>query len=492
MCRKTATEQLGNYWQQFRQHKLLSNASVYVLGDVVAKGSTFFLLPLWTLYLTPEDYGISETLIVYVQVLSLLLAMGLHGAAGRHYYEHLDDTAVQKSYITSVSLFLITVSTIAIVVLNLWGPMLWQQLTANTIPFDPYVRIALWIAYAYQWLHIPRVLYQTQQKAAAFVAIQYGEFLLTTGAMLVLVVGLHQGAYGMLLSRLLATSTLAFVITVLAIRDWFTPHISWRHIRSGLAFGLPLVPHLVANWVNRSADRLILERFVSLEELGLYNLGYMLGMAMMMLVVGVNGAWMPYYFRLMKTNPQPEPAIVQIVSSYVALIGGMCLVGTLFANDIVMLFLPPSFHGAIPYVGPVLVGYLFMGLYFFASMPLFYYSKTMVLPFLTGATAALNIGLNSIFVPDSGAIAAAWTTTATFAVQMFVFLIVGRRYQRIEYPFARYAVVIVCMGLAIPLTLVLPPVSLIALVIKGSYVVIYAAVAYLLLRNALQAPRQSA
>jgi O-antigen/teichoic acid export membrane protein len=286
----TTTEQLRAYWDRFRQYKLISNASIYVLGDVVAKGSTFFLLPLWTLYLTPADYGISETLLVYVQVLSLILAMGLHGAAGRHYYDHIDDLAAQKRYITSVSFFLILVSTIAIIVLNIWGPALWRNLTANTIPFDPYVRIALWITYATQWLYIPRALYQTRQKALSFVTVQYGEFLLTTGAMLVLVVMLRQGAYGLLMSRLLATAGLALIVTFFAIRDWFTPRISWHDIRNGLLFGLPIVPHLAAAWVNRSVDRLILERFVSLDELGLYNLGYMLGMAMMMIVLGINNA----------------------------------------------------------------------------------------------------------------------------------------------------------------------------------------------------------
>jgi O-antigen/teichoic acid export membrane protein len=488
----TATEQLRAYWNRFRQYKLISNASIYVLGDVVAKGSTFFLLPLWTLYLTPADYGISETLLVYVQMLSLILAMGLHGAAGRHYYDHIDDLAAQKRYITSVSFFLILVSTIAIIVLNIWGPVLWRNLTANTIPFDPYVRIALWITYATQWLYIPRVLYQTRQKALSFVTVQYGEFLFTTGAMLVLVVMLRQGAYGLLMSRLLATAGLALIVTFFAIRDWFTPRISWHDIRSGLIFGLPIVPHLAAGWVNRSADRLILEHFVSLDELGLYNLGYMLGMVMMMLVLGINGAWMPYYYRLMKTATNPAPTIVQVVSGYIPLVGGICLIGILFAGEVIFLFLPTNFHGATQYVGPVLAGYLFMGLYFFASAPLFFYSKTILLPWLTGATALLNIGLNMLFIPDFGALAAAWTTTASFAVQMLLFFMVGRRYQRLGYPLLRYGIIIACIMLAIPLAATLPILAPSSLILKAGYLLIYLALTYGLLAPSIKPPAQDA
>jgi O-antigen/teichoic acid export membrane protein len=283
------------------------------------------------------------------------------------------------------------------------------------------------------------------------------------------------------MSRLLATAGLALIVTFFAIRDWFTPRISWHDIRNGLLFGLPIVPHLAAAWVNRSVDRLILERFVSLDELGLYNLGYMLGMAMMMIVLGINNAWIPYYYQLMKTAAKPERTIVQVVSGYITLIGGLCLIGILFVGEIVFLFLPTNFHGAIQYVGPVLAGYLFMGLYFFASAPLFFYSKTILLPWLTGAAALVNIVLNMLFIPNFGAIAAAWTTTSAYAVQMLIFFIVGQRYQQVTYPLLRYAAIIALIALAIPFSAALPVLTFFSFILKIWYLLIYLAVAYFLM-----------
>jgi O-antigen/teichoic acid export membrane protein len=53
--------------------------------------------------------------------------------------------------------------------------------------------------------------------------------------------------------------------------------LRWDVTKSALAFGLPLVPHTLATWVLEFADRAILERFVSLDDLGLYSMGYTFG-----------------------------------------------------------------------------------------------------------------------------------------------------------------------------------------------------------------------
>jgi len=119
------------------------------------------------------------------------------------------------------------------------------------------------------------------------------------------------------------------------------------------------VPHGIASWILQASDRIILQRFVPLAEVGLYNFGYTIGMGMQFLVMGINQAWSPHYFRLMKAESGADAKIVRAVSVYISLIGGICLAGVLFAGEIVHLLMPPRFYGAVPYIAPVLAGYLF-------------------------------------------------------------------------------------------------------------------------------------
>ncbi len=311
--------------------------------------------------------------------------------------------------------------------------------------------------------------------------VQYSRFLLGVATSVLFVIALQLGALGVLLSQLVAGILVTVTVLYLAGRTWFTRLISWHYVREALGYGLPLVPHALASWILQAADRLILERHVSLTELGLYNFGYTLGMAMQFLVVGINQAWMPHYFRLMKADPDARKKVVRVASIYVALVGGVCLFGVLFAGDIIRLLMPVSYLGAERYVPPVMTGYLLLGFYYFASAPLFFLKKTRLIPLLTGAAAAVNILGNIWLVPDYGAMASAWITMLTYGLLFLLAYLVGQRYQRIAYPQAKYGFFI---GLILVATVAATPLDTIGgpgLGAKMALTIIYAAAAYLFL-----------
>lgn len=473
-----------DYWLRFKQHRLVTTASVYVSGYVLQKAASFLLIPVWARFLTPQDYGITGTLLAYGGVLATVLGLGLSGAVVRHYYDHAADRTQLGRYITSVILFQVAMPGLVVVALDIWGPTLWARFTANTIPFHPYVRVMLWATYVDLLSQIPVALYQAQQRATQFMSVQYSRFLLGVATSVLFVIALQLGAYGVLLSQLVAGTLVSGTVLYLAGRTWFTRHVSWGYVRSALGYGLPLVPHALASWVLQAADRLILERFVSLTELGLYNFGYTLGMGMQFLVIGINQAWTPHYFRQMQADPEAEGKVVRVASIYVALVGGACLAGVLFAGEIIYLLMPGSYLGAAPYVPPVLTGYLLLGFYYFASAPLFYFKKTRVIPMLTGTAAAVNVAGNLLLVPRLGAIASAWITMITYGLLFLLAFRAGRRYQRIAYPLVRYALL---TGLILIATVAATPLGIFAMpgiALKAALVILYAATAYLILLRA--------
>jgi O-antigen/teichoic acid export membrane protein len=204
-------------------------------------------------------------------------------------------------------------------------------------------------------------------------------------------------------------------------------------------------------------------------------------MVMSFLVTGINQAWSPYYYRLMENNPNPKRRIIQVVSVYVALIGGICLVGVLFAGEIVHILLPPNYYGVVPYVVPVLLGYLLKGFYYFAVLPLFYFKKTVLIPFLTGTAAVVNILLNLRLVPRYGAIASAWITTVTYGLFFVLVFPVGRRYQKVGYPLGKYSIPISIILLSALAVTHLGVFDLWSLAVKGGLLIVYLATAFLLL-----------
>jgi O-antigen/teichoic acid export membrane protein len=66
--------------------KLLRHAAVYGVGRILSKGISLFLLPFYTYYLTPVDYGVMEILSLVVMLGGMVVGFGISSGLMRYYY----------------------------------------------------------------------------------------------------------------------------------------------------------------------------------------------------------------------------------------------------------------------------------------------------------------------------------------------------------------------------------------------------------------------
>lgn len=461
--------------------RLLQQSGFYLVGQILQKAVSFLLLPVWTFYLTPSDYGIMGTLNAYSGILGIVLMFGIYGAVTRHYFDFKEDHEVQRRYVSSVFLFLAVVSGVVLTILILFGRPLWAHATSNAIPFRPYVILMLISCYGGLLYGLPYSLYQAQQKVRKCVTFDFGSFILSTVICLIFVVGWKMGVYGMLLGGCIAQTLVALIITGFLLKEWFVPRLEWRHISSTLVFGLPIVPHLLSGWALAFVDRVMLARMVSLDDVGRYTLAINLGMVMLMIVTSINNAYQPYYYNLMTSSQNPQPKILRIILFYLAGLGFIALIGSIFAGELIALLTPVKYHGSARYVSPVVLGYFMVGLYYFVSSPIFFHKKTHLLPIITGLAAVLNITLNYLLIPRFGAIAAAWNSLACYGVMLAIYYIIAQRLKAFPYPFWRTLLVLAFLLAAVFVTESVVVFTPVAWIIKSAMVGVYSIFAYLVL-----------
>src|SRR2546429_494398 len=90
----------GLYERIFRS-KLLTQSGLYFLGQLLQKGTSFLLIPVWTYYLVPADYGIVGAMSAYSNLVHILLMLGIYGAVVRHFYDFKKGSEEQRSYVFS-------------------------------------------------------------------------------------------------------------------------------------------------------------------------------------------------------------------------------------------------------------------------------------------------------------------------------------------------------------------------------------------------------
>ena len=119
--------------------KVIKHSGIYAIGVVLSKGISFFLIPVYTHFLTPRDYGILELLDLLIFFTTNLSAMGIYAAVFRFYaaYESEQD---KKEVIATALLYTAAGSLIFTAGLEFFAPTV-AGLILRRPDLAPYVRI---------------------------------------------------------------------------------------------------------------------------------------------------------------------------------------------------------------------------------------------------------------------------------------------------------------------------------------------------------------
>lgn len=417
---------------------IVRNSGIYIAGNFLQKTIIFLLIPVYTYYLSPSDYGITGLATTIEGVLVILFSFGIRASIARFYYDFTEDHERLKQYISASFLFLVAGALLLTLAMQIFGNAIWQKLTSGQIPFSPYIVMVLWSAYAMIIINFVTTLYQTQQNANAFVVAQISTVILNIAFTILFIVVFNYGAKGQLFGRLISTVVMAVVLSWLLLRDGFSFNIRIDDIRSSLVYGFPLIFHGLFSWAVGAIDRIMLEPHIPLTELGFYNLGCQIGGILTAVLVSINLAWVPYYYSIMKEDiATARKKIIAVTNIYVILVGFVSLIGILFSKEILLLISSPRYQSASIYVPIILIAAQFNGYYFMASTPIFYQKKTMWIPIITGATALLNVGLNLLWIRPYGAIGSAWATFISYVALAVISYFLGQKLQPIRLPLGR-------------------------------------------------------
>ena len=427
--------------------KLVGASAVYGLGTALVRGLALALLPIYTRFLSPAEYGIVALTVTCTAFLGMLYPLGLRGAISRTYYS-VGSSEELKERVGTLWIAMMLSSAVMALLLELTGPSLAGALLPE-IPFYPYLRLAVWTAFLSVMGLTPLVLLQAQERAVPYVLLTLWTALTTSAATAWLVIK-GGGAEGYLQGALIGGALAALPSLALTAR-LIRPAFRLGVLLPALAFSLPLVPHALAGWMLEMSDRAILTRLLPLHDVGVYSLGYQLGAAMGLLTTSFNAAWVPFLFGTLREEGRgAHPKLTRLVTYYAILLCFVALGWSLLVEHAIRFIAGPGFQGAHRVTPWVVGGYVFGGLYLIPMSLLFWLRRTRVIPLVTLTAGAANIGLNLWLVPRYGAMAAAYSTLVAYAILLVLTFRSAARIHPFPYEYRRLGLV---AGLALVLFL---------------------------------------
>lgn len=414
--------------------QLAGQSSLYTLGEVVRSGIAFLLLPLYTRLLSPADYAILGVTAPLFSLLTILMALGMPTALVRCYFDYRQDPEALRRYVGTVAVFGLASGLAGALLLTFLGPALLGRLVPNT-PFHPYVLLTVWNAGLSVVSALALQLFRAQQQAHRFVAFSLADAALTAALVVALVAGVRLGALGSLWGQLLAALVMAGP-ALWALSRAGRLGFSWALLRPSLLLGLPLLPSLLGAWALNVSDRVVLDRLVTREAIGLYTLSYQFGVLLNIVAMALNNAWQPFFFQHAAEGGH-DRLLGILVTYQAALMAALALAVALLAPEVIRLIAAPAYWPAAKLVPWIAAGYAARHLAFFPVGSLLYRRAAGWIAGLTVAAAALNIGLNLWAVPRFGVQAAAVNTLVAFAALFAGLLVVGQRAYPLRYQWSR-------------------------------------------------------
>jgi O-antigen/teichoic acid export membrane protein len=418
-----------------RVKELFRSLLIYGVGDVATSVVSLLLLPFFTKYLTPADFGMVQMLLTVEAVAKVVFRWGVDTAFMRLYYD-CTTTGARQRLASTLFFFLLAVNGTLVVAALFGSPWLSLYVTKSTTN-ALLVSLTILNTFGAGFFFIPYQVLRIGDQPKQYIALTFGRSAATIVARLVFVIGLGMGVFGIVISDVVVTAGMLIVLT-----RWFAPLIrpvfSRPVISEALAFGLPRIPHSLAQQVIGVADSYVLNAFGTLADVGLYSIGARFGLALKLFLSAFESAWTPFFLAVMREDDAPRTfAIVStyVIAVLVLLVSGTCVV----APELLRVLTKPAFHAAVAVVPPIVVGVMFQGFFLVGSIGLVIRKRTTIYPLTTGIAAAASVASNLLLVPRYGMMGAAWSNAIAYATLSVVTTVFSSREYPIPYEWDRLA-----------------------------------------------------
>jgi O-antigen/teichoic acid export membrane protein len=396
--------------------KFIKHLSLYTFISFFSAGINFFLMPYLSHFLTPADYGIIALVNSFVTILIPLIGVVAAGLIVVEYYKMKDKTEF-ASLFSSIQIIPIILS---IVYLVCTIPFYSSIGSFFELPEKKYYWIPICILLAALSIYYETLLSYNviEKKVWHFAFFNILKILLEVGLTIYFVSYLSMGWEGRLISWLISSLILfACALWYFQRLNLLTLKIRKTFILAAIGFGLPLILHTIGKFIINQSDRLFIAKMVSVEESGIYNVGYQMGMLMLLLVNAAGNFFQPYlYERLNLGTVEAKQQIVRMTYVIICIFLGALIVITIGSPIFFKYMVDKSYIGGTAYVFWVSLGYFFWGIYILFAGNIFYFNRTKILGYAAILNVLLNLILNYYLIKIFGALGAAYATCISFLV----------------------------------------------------------------------------
>lgn len=390
---------------------MLKHFLKYLAGDVMVKLLGFLSLPLYTYFLTPEKYGTYALVISYVTLAVIVLPLNVHASISRFFY---DDRLDIKTFMsTTLSLTLIILSISFIIIYSIDFSFISEVLGFDFKTFGTILLILAFLRIVFD-IYKQTLIPQKKSKEYSLLMVikSYTSFFLIIGSFILL----EPSAINMMYA-IVTAEILIFIYIINKMKEFFPLRLSFSSSMYIVNYSFFLMPYVLSSVLMSQIDTIMLAKFYSTKEVGVYNIAYVLSIVPLMLFTTFSNAWTPSYFKYM--NDKDYEPLKRDVEKILIAVSIIVLFVSLYSSEIIWLLVDQDYQDSADILGTLTISVFFMVLWQMWCRGISYERKTIWTSVIAVVTAILNISLNYYLIPRYSMHGAVYATLISFIFMSF-------------------------------------------------------------------------
>lgn len=396
--------------------KTVRHTSLYAISDIIRHIVAFLMLPIYTRFLTPADYGVVELLTMMVTLVQIVLAMRTKAAVFR-YYSTTDDQVRKRRVISTSLLISVVVNSFGVLFIVTFSDEL-SSLLFGDAGYSQVLALFATVLLLQSIEELGLTYLQAQQRPLVILVLSIGKLLLQVSLNVYFLVFQEMHVLGVVYSSVitgLVMASITGVYLIYSVRLRFSQEIAGKLIR----FSIPLILTALGSFYITFGDRYFLRIYTDLSEVGIYSLAYKFGF--LLAVMGYSPfskIWATQRYEVLDRDD--ATAIYQRVFLYVSLL--LILVGlgiSLAVKDVIEIMADESFHDAYRLVPVIVVAYIFQSWMYFNNFGLHLKEQTSKIAYCSVMTVVVITAGYFTLIPAFGSMGAALATVIAFAFQLY-------------------------------------------------------------------------
>ena len=394
--------------------KKLKNFSSYAFVSFLSMGLSFIFMPLLTKYLSPADYGLIRLFNIYTSLLIPLIGLGANEFL-RVAIHKLNKLELQTLF---SSQFYWTIITFPILFIFFYFSL--NQLIKDD--FRVFHVFQIGILSLVSSLNSSYLIFLIQKKQVKrYVFTMLLKIFIEVFITVILISIVEIGWEGRIYSWIAAETIILFISLQYFFKSKLLSFsVNINLLKRAITFSIPLIIHGLGRVIIDQSDLVFIEKFSSLNDVGLYSIGYQFGNLICIFCVIFQQFYSPYFFENMKlaTNKTKWQSMKV---NYIIILVSIVLVSILnLISPLIFQWFNTDYMGGLNYIAWIAISFVMYNGYQMFSLYFHYNEDTRYLTMFTMVAVILNLILNYYLVKKFNALGAAYATIITYS---FYFLI---------------------------------------------------------------------